>query len=96
MPDGSLITCTLLGKLAQHNVVHDASAVDVETVWTGETKNLQKVSAMSVKGAFIAIGGFGKDDKGLVEVMSLSTEEVDLVKETESLSVSDSSINDKH
>ena len=46
--------------------------MSVETICTGEVNSLEKVSALAATDKWLAIGGFGKDEKGLVEVWSAS------------------------
>ncbi|KAJ3531099.1 hypothetical protein NM688_g7620 [Phlebia brevispora] len=67
-PDGALLTCSLLGKLAQHTITYDDEKVEVRTIWSGEIKTLHKVSAIAVSEKWFAVAGFGTDDKGLVEI----------------------------
>lgn len=100
MSENTFLTCTLLGKLAQHGIIYDGEKVEVETVWVSEVHSLEKVSAMAVSDDWIAIAGFGKDEKGLVEVWSttqspdpVSREDVDAAirARLEQLSMSESS-----
>jgi len=66
----TLISCTLLGTVTHHRL----SRTDVDETleltanWTQETKALAKVNAISVTTNRIAIGGIGKNEKGVVEV----------------------------
>ncbi len=46
----------------------------LETSWTCETRGLEKVNAIAASKDWLAIGGFGKDEKGLVEVWSVSND----------------------
>ena len=90
----TLLTCTLLGKLAQHRVVFDGSKVDLELVWSDEVKSLQKVSAIAASEKWFAIAGFEGDEKGTVEIWCPSPDlgdvpsASDLTTQLEQLSVS--------
>lgn len=72
-PDNALWTCTLLGRLARHELSYDAAQrPQVETVWKSETKSLAKVNTISVSSKWIVLGGITQQAKGLVEVWALS------------------------
>ena len=88
--DGShILTCTLLGKLAKHKVLYDAEKLEIKTIWRGEAKSLQKVSAIALSDSWLAVGGFGQDEKGIVELWSPSSDSAsDLTTQVEGLSVS--------
>ncbi|KAI0345343.1 hypothetical protein BDW22DRAFT_1427012 [Trametopsis cervina] len=76
----SLLTCTLLGRIAVHTVSYDESQkVRLETQWTGNTVNVTKVNALHASDGWIAIGGFTEDGGGLVELWKLS--EVDTLSQ---------------
>jgi hypothetical protein len=62
----SLITCTLLGSLSQHNV--GVGSTGTRTVWSRDVKELEKVNCMRSNGTYIVIGGFSNGCKGLAEV----------------------------
>jgi hypothetical protein len=68
-PD-TLISCTLLGTVAHHNLSRTGTdkAPKLTTVWTKDTQALAKVNTIAVIGDRIAIGGIGKNEKGVVEV----------------------------
>ena len=80
----------MLGKLAQHRITSDGETVVVETIWTGEVKHLEKVSAVAATDSWLAVGGFGKDEKGLVEVWAFTDAGTadTLAAQTEDLSIS--------
>jgi hypothetical protein len=67
-----LITCTLLGTVSQHHIELDAPGdlVKIETVWAEGVKSLAKVNTLAVDGHWIAIGGFGTDGRGVIEIWS--------------------------
>ena len=89
-PDGtSLITSSLLGKLARHAVTFENENVEIYTIWNGETKGLEKVSAIALSEKWLAVGGFGSDEKGLVEIWCHNDEvEASVAAKMEHLSVS--------
>jgi len=65
-----LISCTLLGTVTHHQLSRTGAdeALELTATWTQETKGLAKVNAISVTENRIAIGGIGKNEKGVVEV----------------------------
>lgn len=64
-----MLTSTLLGKLAQHDIVYnDQAQVQIQTVWAAEVKTLAKVNALAVQGEWLVIGGINKDGKGVAEI----------------------------
>lgn len=75
----SLITSSLLGKLAQHTIMFDDEKAEIQTIWNAETKNLAKVSAIALSERWLAVGGFGSDEKGLVEIWRHADDEVESI-----------------
>jgi len=69
----SLVTCTLLGKLAIHTVSYDSEgAVQLNVAWSSQTQGIEKVNAIAVNTRWLVVAGLGKDGKGVVEVWELS------------------------
>jgi hypothetical protein len=70
LPDGkTLLTSTLLGKLAQHSIFYDnEQKLQVKTSWSAEVKNVAKVNAITSTGKVFVVGGITKEGKGAVEV----------------------------
>lgn len=67
--DQTLITSSLLGKLAMHIITYnDSGKLQVNTTWTGEVTNVTKVNAIAVSQQFLLVGGIAKNQKGAVEV----------------------------
>lgn len=66
----SLISCTLLGTVTHHQLSRTGveKALELTATWTQETTALAKVNTISVTTNRIAIGGIGKNEKGVVEV----------------------------
>ena len=66
----TLITCTLLGTVSQHYLQFNPSdnTIQVHLRWTRDVECLAKVNALAVHGDWLAVGGFGKDKKGVVEI----------------------------
>ena len=66
----TLISCTLLGTVTHHQLSRTDvdETLELTATWTQETKALAKVNAISVTTNRIAIGGIGKNEKGVVEV----------------------------
>ena len=63
------MTCSLLGSLAEYEVSRDSEdGLQGEKRWEASTTVLEKVNAMCTNGSFVAVGGFGKDGKGVVEI----------------------------
>jgi len=68
-----LVSCSLLGKVSAHSVSRKANGqLEAERQWTFETTNVAKVNAMVTQGDWLIIGGFGQDEKGVVEVLKIS------------------------
>ncbi|KII88293.1 hypothetical protein PLICRDRAFT_618934 [Plicaturopsis crispa FD-325 SS-3] len=68
----TLISCTLLGTVTQHQISRSTTEDDrleLVTAWTQETKSMAKVNAMAVDDEHIVIGGFRADGKGAVELL---------------------------
>ncbi|TCD62178.1 hypothetical protein EIP91_007262 [Steccherinum ochraceum] len=71
----SLVTCTLLGKIALHTVVYgDDGVVQLETKWSSQTRDVEKVNSLAVSTKWLVIAGLSKDGKGVAEVWSPSDE----------------------
>lgn len=88
MTTSVLLTCTLLGKLALHVVSYDDNTRSrLDTKWTGEVVELQKVNAIAATNNWLAVGGFSEGGAGLVEVWKI-TEHEHLVESMSTLSVS--------
>ncbi|CAL1705173.1 unnamed protein product [Somion occarium] len=69
--DQTLVTSTLLGKLAQQSISYKpAGALQVHTTWNAEVSVVAKVNALSVNGRYLLVGGISKDHKGAVEIWS--------------------------
>lgn len=67
-----LVTCTLLGKVAQYQICGSASggALKLEPQWIGESKDNHKVNSIAFSGGSVVIGGFRKDGTGVIEIWS--------------------------
>lgn len=69
----SLLTSTLLGKLAQHDLSYDdKQALQINTSWTAEVRSLAKVNGIALSGMHLVVGGILKDGRGSLEVWSLA------------------------
>ncbi|ETW85973.1 hypothetical protein HETIRDRAFT_29644, partial [Heterobasidion irregulare TC 32-1] len=64
----TLLTCTLLGTFSQHTISRVNGKLVLETAWTVYVKGVAKVNALVGFDGWIAVGGFGKDGEGLVEM----------------------------
>jgi hypothetical protein len=53
-----------------HRLAHTGTdgALELTATWTQNTRTLAKVNGIAVTGNRIAIGGIGKNKKGIVEV----------------------------
>ncbi|KAI0320119.1 WD40 repeat-like protein [Amylostereum chailletii] len=72
-----VLACSLLGTLSMHTlseVGDDGAAFDITPLWKVESKTLAKVNAISTHDDRIAVGGFNKEGKGVVEVWQLNAE----------------------
>ncbi|KAF9819787.1 hypothetical protein IEO21_01878 [Rhodonia placenta] len=68
----TLITCTLLGKLARYTISHNAEgALQAAPNWTGETNHLAKVNAVALNDPFLCVAGLDSAGKGIIEVRGL-------------------------
>ncbi|KAH7926623.1 hypothetical protein BV22DRAFT_1032619 [Leucogyrophana mollusca] len=65
----TLLICTLLGKVTQHEICGASSEgnLALEMKWTKTAENVVKVNALVAVEEWIVIGGFGKDGKGVIE-----------------------------
>ncbi|KDQ60768.1 hypothetical protein JAAARDRAFT_124475 [Jaapia argillacea MUCL 33604] len=71
----TFLTCTLLGTLTCHSLSRivdgdGTPSLQSKVEWTTEPEELAKVNSVSIQGDWIAVGGFNKDGKGLVEIWS--------------------------
>lgn len=67
----ALLTSTLLGKLARHDISYDdQQKLHVNTTWTAEVQSLAKVNGIALNDKYLAVGGITKDGKGSVEIWS--------------------------
>jgi len=72
--DESVVTCTLLGKLAKYAVSYtDDDTLEAELVWDEQTTRVVKVNAIAVNNSWLVVGGFSQDKKGAVELYSTSS-----------------------
>ena len=62
----SFATCTLLGSLSQYKI--GVGPTEAEMVWSRNSEGLEKVNCMRSHSAYIVVGGFSNDGKGLVEI----------------------------
>lgn len=67
----TLLTCTLLGTFSQHTISRVNDKLVLETAWTVYVKGVAKVNALVAFDDWIAVGGFGKDGEGLVEMWKI-------------------------
>lgn len=76
-PNGTaLLTSTLLGRLAQHDITYSSEQqVEVQTSWNAEVQTLVKVNAITAQGDWLVVGGISKEGKGIVEVWRHSESE---------------------
>ena len=82
-----LLTCTLLGKLALHEVSYnDAHRPQLDTKWSSVVVNLQKVNAIAADGDWLAIGGLSETGAGRLEIWKLA-EDYQLAAQMSGLSV---------
>jgi len=67
-----LLTCTLLGKVAQYQICGSASGgtLKLEPQWIGESKDNYKVNSIAFSGGYLVIGGFQRDGTGVIEIWS--------------------------
>ncbi|KAI0664646.1 WD40 repeat-like protein [Cubamyces menziesii] len=66
---GQLFTCSLLGVLSEYKVSRDAQALLQATqVWSSSVTSVEKVNTMAIGHTWLVVGGFGEDEKGVVEV----------------------------
>ena len=73
----TLVTCSLLGKVAEHTVTYaEDSTARLTTTWTSTATDLAKVNALTASAEWLIIGGFSEDGKGVAEVWKLSVGEV--------------------
>lgn len=65
----TLVTSSLLGKLAIHTVSYGESGkLQAHSVWNAQTSIVAKVNAICVNERYLLVGGITKDQKGAVEV----------------------------
>ncbi|KAH8106795.1 WD40 repeat-like protein [Cristinia sonorae] len=65
----TLVTCTLLGKLAKHTISYsEEGKVELQQSWSSETKIVEKVNAMTANSKWLVLAGLSKDAKGVAEV----------------------------
>jgi hypothetical protein len=64
-PD-TLVCCTLLGIVSLFRL--DRDPPQLELLYSKGTEGIEKVNALAVEDPWLAIGGFGKDGKGVVEL----------------------------
>lgn len=78
LPDGtSLLTSTLLGRLARHDLAYnDDQQIHTKVSWSAEVKSLAKVNAIAVSDVWLTICGISKAGRGMVEVWQFSRAEV--------------------
>ena len=70
-----LVTCSLLGVVAEYVLSRDAEdALQATRRWETSANTLEKVNAMAARETCVAVGGFGKDGKGVVEVWDIVQE----------------------
>jgi hypothetical protein len=62
----TLICCTLLGIVSMYRLSRDP--LQLQLLYSKGTEGIEKVNALAVDGQWLAIGGFGKDGKGVVEL----------------------------
>ena len=82
---GVLLSCTLLGSFMLHRVAHLAAdangdeSVELAKGWSKETRGIAKVNAITSTPATedgkikVAVGGVGKNGKGIVELLLCET-----------------------
>ncbi|OSD08594.1 WD40 repeat-like protein [Trametes coccinea BRFM310] len=64
-----LVTCSLLGAIAEYKISRNPEGtLQPEKTWSSSTLHLEKVDAMAATQAWLVVGGFAKDGKGVVEV----------------------------
>jgi hypothetical protein len=64
-----VICCTLLGVISLHQLSSDP--LELKLVFSKNTESFEKVNAMAVAADWLAVGGFGKDKKGAVELWGI-------------------------
>lgn len=66
----TLVSSTLLGTVTQYQITRTEAngTLELTATWSQDTKALAKVNAIAVSENRIAIGGIGKNAKGVVEV----------------------------
>ena len=70
------MTCTLLGILAEYNLSRDADGkLQAEQSWGASTQGLEKVNAIAANQTHVAVAGFGKDGKGVIEIWQTAQQE---------------------
>jgi hypothetical protein len=52
----------------QLNYDEEGGSVVLQQLWHHESKNVQKVNALLADDKRIIVGGFGKNDRGIIEV----------------------------
>ena len=63
------LTCSLLGTLAEYILSRDADGkLQADQSWSASTRGLEKVNAMTASQTQVAVAGFGKDGKGVIEI----------------------------
>jgi hypothetical protein len=65
----TIICCTLLGIISQFRLSRDPLRLTL--VFAKGTDGLAKVNTLAIEGCWLAVGGFGKDKRGIVELWSI-------------------------
>ncbi|EJF66094.1 hypothetical protein DICSQDRAFT_97887 [Dichomitus squalens LYAD-421 SS1] len=67
--DDRFLTCSLLGSLAEYTLSRGADGkLRAEQRWSASTQSLEKVNAIAGSQSRVAVAGFGKDGKGVIEI----------------------------
>jgi hypothetical protein len=65
----TIICCTLLGIISQYRLSRDPLRLTL--VFAKGTEGLEKVNTLAIEGCSLAVGGFGKDKRGIIELWSI-------------------------
>jgi hypothetical protein len=66
-----LVACTLLGKMTRYHLYREAGCdPKPEQIWSADAESVAKVNALIVSDSWIAIGGIGKEGRGVIEIWS--------------------------
>ncbi|KAF4576701.1 hypothetical protein EYR36_000703 [Pleurotus pulmonarius] len=74
--DSYLLACTLMGSITRLDIQRDdKGGVKLETEWTIETKDIEKVNSLVVvpDGTRIILGGLDKKGGGIIEIWNTTT-----------------------